>query len=101
MINWMVEKKVVKRGHEINAVPLTKIKEELDCYQHQAVANQDTFIAILNREDYTRVMRRLMADFSKKKIEFIKSIPYFSQLSTNQSQNLLRNALEINYVRNQ
>ena len=32
MIDWMFEKKVVKRGHEINAVPLTKIKEELDCY---------------------------------------------------------------------
>ena len=53
-----------------------------------------TFVAMLARDDYLKIVKRLSSDVGKKKVEFIQSIPYFSQLSYTQSQYLLRNAHE-------
>ena len=84
MFEWVVAKDVLKRGQQFSELALSaKTSESAQCHQERMVAREPTFVAILNRDDYAKVVKRLTGDVGKKKIEFIQSIPYFSKLSFN------------------
>lgn len=101
MLEWFVEREVVKRGGEFGELALTATKPEFSRHQEKIVANQETVVAILHREEYLKIVKRHTVDVEKKKIEFIQSIPYFSSLSSYQSSVLLKRASEQAYCRNQ
>ena len=85
MVEWTINKATIKRGHQVAALPLTVANTKYERYQYRGIANQPTVVALLNRDDYLKLMRRLSSDFSKKKMAFLQSIPYFSQLSMAQA----------------
>ena len=41
------------------------------------------FFAVINRDDYTKTLKRLELKEQNKKISFFKSIPFFKHLTSN------------------
>ena len=71
MLEWMVDKQIIKRGYQISDLPLHAKNSTLNRYQERTKTREPTFVAVLNREDYTKLVKRRNGDIERKKIEFI------------------------------
>ena len=59
------------------------------------------WIAVVNREDYIRVMKKAEVKESQNRIEFAKKIPFFKNFSYHQTKNLMSTVKEETFTRNQ
>ena len=66
-----------------------------------ARALDGTSVAVLNREDFVRVLRKFEKKESENIVGFMKKIPFFQKFSLNQIKKLMHHSEERAVTRNQ
>lgn len=66
-----------------------------------AIAQEYTSFAVLNREDFMRVLRKFEKREGEQSLSFIKKIPFFSKMSLAKAKKLQNISEEQVYYRNQ
>ena len=80
-LKWFIEKEKVGHGKEFGLFALDK--NAGNTCQEQAKTIQPTAMAILNREDFLKIMKRRNDEHFRVKAQFIRKVPFLQGLSIN------------------
>lgn len=69
-------------------------------YLERAVTMQPTYVAVLSREDFFKVVKRRHDEYTRRRAAFILKVPFLSRLLPNLAYQIAVRQIEETYARN-
>lgn len=97
--DWYIEATKLTRGAFFGELALETDKRESLKRKATVKTMTKCELAVLKRSDFLKVIRKLEAREINNRANFLKSIPYFQHLSTNQVKKLTHQFETVRYLR--